>query len=356
MQMPKLGAPMILSAALLLAPAVASAQSAEEFYRGKTINVIASTGPGDGIDNAARMMSRFLVNHLPGKPLLVNKNMPGAGHVLAANYLANEAPRDGTTILVTLGAIVLHQMLDGRGTRYDVNQFRWIGSIDTGNQTFYLWSTSPVKTVEQARQREVLMGGTGAGSYTILYPTLMNNLAGTKFKIVAGYPNANEVHLAMQRGEVEGRAGNHYSSLKAVNGDWIRDKKITMLLQIGLERDAEMPDVPLMTDFALSPENKRVMQIFEQETAVGQTVLTAPGVPEDRLALLRKAFDATMIDPDFIAEAKKAKLDVQPAPGAKVQKIVADMTGAPPDLIAKAQAAMGDQGVIGAGQRAPAPK
>jgi tripartite-type tricarboxylate transporter receptor subunit TctC len=345
--MRKLDAVLGALAALLLATH-AEAQSVEEFYRGKTINMIASTGPGDGIDTDARLVGRFIGNHIPGKPLIVNKNMPGAGHVVAANYLANEAPKDGTVMLVTLGAIVTHQLLDGRGVRYDVNKFRWVGSIDTGNQTFYVWHTS-VKSIEEARKREVLMGGTGSGSYTILYPTLMNNLAGTKFKIIAGYPNANEIHLAMQRGEIEGRAGNHYSSLKAVNSDWIRDKQINMLFQIGLTRDAEMPDVPLMTDFALNEENKKIMLVFEGETAIGQTVLTSPGVPDDRLAALRRAFDETMTDPDFMAEAKKAKLDVQPAPGAKVQDIVAKMTATPPDLVAKAQKAMGEDGLVGAG-------
>ena len=321
----------------------AAAQSVETFYRGRTITMVVSTGVGAGVDTNARLVARHLGRRIPGNPTIVVKNMPGAGHVLAANHLATDAPRDGTTIALILPSIITHQLLDGRGVRYDVARFQWLGASDFSNQTVYVWSTS-IKTFAEAMQREVVLGATGAGSYTLLYPTLMNNLIGTRFKTVAGYKSARDIDLAMERGEIEGRAGNYLTTLRAINAEWLRDRSINILVQIGSERDPDFAQVPLLTEFAKSDEIRRVLRLFEVEITVGRAFLTPPDVPADRLAALRQAFDATMQDEAFRAEAKRIALDINPIKADKVQAIVREVAASPPDLIALAKRAKGDSG------------
>jgi len=319
----------------------APAQSIEDFYRGKTITMVVSTGVGNGFDTNARLVARHLGRHIPGQPTIVVKNMPGAGHVLAANYLAADAPRDGTAIALIMPSIITHQLLDGRGVRYDVAKFQWLGASDYSNQSVYVWSTG-IKTFAEAMEREVLLGATGAGSYTLLYPSLMNNLLGTRFKAVAGYKSAKDIDLAMQRGEIDGRAGNYLSTLRSINGDWLRDKSINILVQIGHERDADFSDVPLLTEFAKSDEIRRVLRVFEAEISVGRAFLTTPEVPGDRLAALRQAFDATMQDDAFRAEATRIGLDTNPIKADKMQAIVREVAATPPELIALAKRAKGE--------------
>jgi tripartite-type tricarboxylate transporter receptor subunit TctC len=320
---------------------VADAQSVEEFYRGKTITMVVSTGVGNGFDTNARLVARHLGRRIPGNPAIVVKNMPGAGHVLAANHLATDAPRDGTTIALIVPSIITHQLLDGRGARYDVAKLQWLGANDYSNQSVYVWATS-IRTLPEAMQREVVLGATGAGSYTLLYPALMNNLLGTRFKTVSGYRSSKDIDLAMQRGEIEGRAGNYLNTLRSVNPDWLRNKSINILVQIGSERDSDFADVPLLTEFAKSDEIRRVLQLFEAEINVGRAFLTTPDVPADRLAALRQAFDATMQDEAFRAEAKRMGFDTKPIKADKIQAIVRDVAALPPDLIALAKRAKGE--------------
>jgi tripartite-type tricarboxylate transporter receptor subunit TctC len=321
----------------------AAAQPVEEFYRGKTITMVVSTGVGAGVDTNARLVARYLGRHIPGNPTIVVKNMPGAGHVLAANHLATDAPRDGTTIALILPSIITHQLLDGRGVRYDVARFHWLGASDHSNQSVYVWSTS-IKTFAEAMQREVVLGATGAGSYTLLYPALMNSLLGTRFKTVVGYKSARDIDLAMERGEIEGRAGNYLNTLRSINPGWLRDKSINILVQIGAERDPGFAEVPLLTEFAKSEETRRVLRLFEAEITAGRAFLTPPDVPADRVAALRQAFDATMQDEAFRAEARRMGLDINPITADKVQAIVREVTAIPPELIALAKRAKGETG------------
>jgi tripartite-type tricarboxylate transporter receptor subunit TctC len=273
--------------------------------------------------------------------MIVVKNMPGAGHVLAANYMTTEAPRDGSTIALIMPSIITHQLLDGRGVRYDIAKFQWLGATDYSNQCVYVWSTG-IKTFAEAMSQEVVLGGTGAGSYTLLYPALMNNLLSTRFKAVAGYKSAKDIDLAMQRGEIDGRAGNYLSTLRSINGDWLRDKSINILVQIGRERDPDFVEVPLLTEFAKSEETRRVLELFEAEITVGRSFLTTPDVPGDRLAVLRQAFDATMQDEAFRAEASKMGLDTNPVKADKMQAIIREVAATPPELIAVAKRAKGE--------------
>ncbi len=333
-----------LAAIAALAPLTfAKADSVSDFYAGKTISLIISTGVGGGVDTNARIMAKHLGDHIPGNPSVVPKNMTGAGHLQDTNYLYAQAARDGTFIGAILPAFVGYQVLDGRGAQYDARNFNYLGSSDVENANLYTSSSVGVKTIEEIQTREVLMGATGAGSWTMLYPTLLNNLLGYKFKIVSGYKSTNEIHLAMERGEVFGRAGNFFSSLKSQNPDWLPNKKIDMLMQIGAVRDPEWPDLPLLTDLATNDEQRAIFKLFSAEVALGRVFLTTPGVPADRLAALRKAFEETLRDPAYIEDARKVEMQVRPLTHEQVKALADEIVNLPPDVIAKAKAAMGGQ-------------
>jgi tripartite-type tricarboxylate transporter receptor subunit TctC len=328
-----------LSAMLLTAPAPAAAQA--DFYKGKTIDLVISTGVGGGLDANARVVARHLADHIPGNPTIVPRNMPGAGHIRAANFVFSQAPKDGTVIATFIPVFVMAQVLDrSKGIQFDPANFNWLASTSSSNTTVYVWYTSGVKSLADATKREVLMGGTGTGSYTLIYPTVMNSLLGTRFKLVTGYQSTAEIGLAMERGEVQGRAGNNFNSLKAENAEVLKAGKIVLITQIGLERDPEFPDLPLMTEFAKSDEDRQVLKLFSTDVVIGRPFVTSPGVPAERVALLRKAFDEMMTDPAYLDDSKKAGLDVTPVTGAKVQAIVADLVHTPADIVAKAKLAM----------------
>jgi tripartite-type tricarboxylate transporter receptor subunit TctC len=324
----------------LVAASNGHAASASEFYAGKSITLIISTGVGGGVDTNARLIARHLGNHIPGKPTIVPKNMPGAGHLQATNYVYGQAPKDGTVIAAILPAFVGYQVLDGRGAQYDVRNFNFLGASDVENANLYTWHTLGIKKIEEIRTREVLMGATGAGSHTRLYPTLLNNVLGYKFKIVSGYKSTNEIHLAMVRGEVSGRAGNLFTSLKSQNPDWLTDKKIDMLLQFGAVRDPEWPHVPLLTDLATNEEQRQIFKLFSAEVALGKIFVTTPGVPRDRLDTLRKAFEETLRDPDFIADAMRLQMQVRPLDHQRVKQLADEIIAMPQNLVDKARAAI----------------
>ncbi|NDA46041.1 MAG: hypothetical protein EBY21_01945 [Alphaproteobacteria bacterium] len=327
----------------LIALSSAQADAVSDFFTGKSISLIISTGVGGGVDTNARLVAKHIGNHIPGNPSVTPKNMTGAGHLQATNYLYAQAPRDGTSIGAILPAFVGYQVLDGRGGQYDARNFNYLGSSDVENANLYTSSSQGIKNIEQIKTREVLMGATGAGSYTMLYPTLLNNVLGYKFKIVSGYKSTNEIHLAMERGEVFGRAGNFFSSLKAQNPDWLPSGKIDMLLQIGAVRDPEWPNLPLLTDLATNEEQKAIFKLFSAEIALGRVFLTTPGVPEDRLAALRKAFEETMRDPAYIEDSRKVDMQVRPLTHQQVKILADEIIAMPQDVLSKAKAAMGGQ-------------
>jgi tripartite-type tricarboxylate transporter receptor subunit TctC len=335
-------AAVMLIAAMIAAMSVPMPAGAQaDFYSGKTIELIVSTGVGGGLDANARVVARHLANHIPGQPAIVVKNMPGAGHIRAANYVFNQAPKDGTTIATFIPIFVMAQVLErSRSIQFNSAQFNWLASTSSSNSTVYVWHTSGIKSVEDATRRTVLMGGTGAGSYTVIYPTVMNSLIGTRFKVVTGYQSTSEVGLAMERGEIEGRAGNNFNSLKAENGEWLRTGKINLIAQVGLQRDAEFPQVPLLTDFARNDDDRRILRLFSTDILIGRPFVTSPGVPAERVALLRRAFNAMMKDPAYVEDSRKASLDVSPTDGATIQNVVAEIVGTPDDIVAKAKLAM----------------
>jgi len=336
---------LMLSAGLAMAPVPAAAQA--EFYKGKAIDLVISTGVGGGLDANARVVARHLAGHIPGNPTIVPRNMPGAGHIRAANFVFNQAPKDGSVIATFIPIFVLAQVLDrSKSIQFDPANFNWLVSTSSSNTTVYVWHTSSVKSVEDATRREVLMGGTGVGSYTIMYPTVMNSVLGTRFKLVTGYQSTAEIGLAMERGEIEGRAGNNFNSLKAESGELLRAGKLRLITQIGLERDPEFPDLPLLTDFAKSEQDRQTLKLFSTDVVIGRPFVTSPGVPAERVALLRKAFDEMLNDTAYLEDSRKAGLDVTPVAGAKVQAIVADLVHTPADIVGRAKLAMEPKNVI----------
>jgi tripartite-type tricarboxylate transporter receptor subunit TctC len=320
--------------------AAAQADPVEDFYKGKTITIVTSTGPGGAYDLAARTISHYMGKYLPGNPQFVIKNMPGGGHVLATNYMYTSAPKDGTWIATVSNGIPTHQVLDGKGVRFDARKFQWLGSTGISNLLTVSWHTSPIKTMADVMTKEIVTGATGTGSGTYMYPSAMNSIIGSKFKIVLGYTSSQEVDLAMERGEVAARSGASYRGFLAEHPDWIRDGKLNILTQVGAVRDPDLPNVPLMDELGKTDEQRQILRLISSPVAMGRPYLAPPEVPADRVAALRHAFDQVMKDPEFLAEAAKLDLDISPLTGTKIAEIVRDTIDAPADVLAKARDAM----------------
>lgn len=318
----------------------ALAQAPQPFFQGKTIDLIISTEAGIGFDTTARLIGRHIGKHLPGNPNVVARNMPGAGHIRAANYIYNQAPKDGTTIGTLLPVFVTSQVIDRTDAiQFDSARFSWIGSSAWATSTTFVLASTGVRSLEDARQREILMGGTGAGAYSTLFPVIMNNLLGTRFKVISGYKGTAEMNLAIERGEVEGRAGVPLPSIKLERPEWLAQKRINIIVQVGLERDPELPDVPLLIDFARGDEQRRILRLFSSDASLGRPIIAPPGLPAERIALLRNALAATMKDAAYLKEAKEIGAEVVPVSGERLQAIVEEIVSTPPDIVAKAKAA-----------------
>ncbi len=311
---------------LLASPAFA--QSPADFYKGKSLDMVIGFSVGGGYDIYARTVARFMGEHIPGKPRIVPKNMTGAGSRVAANYVYNVAPKDGTVLATVDQSMPLEQAVGDAGITIDTRKFTWIGNPIVDNNTLVTWHTSPVKTVADAQKMEIAIGATGFNT-SAQYPQVMNSLLGTKFKIIMGYPGGNEVNLAMENGEVAGRGSNSWASWKASKPDWVRDKKMHIIVQIGLTKTADLPDVPLLVDLARNEDDRLALRLVSAPPSVGRPIFSTPNVPEDRTKALRDAFDATMKDAAFLDEAKKTGLDINPISGAELQKVVADIIDTP---------------------------
>ena len=329
-----------LALAWLFPATLALAGDVEKFFAGKTISFITSTGVAGPYDTTARAMSRHMPRHIPGNPVIVVKNMPGGGHVLATNFMYNNAPKDGTHMGTVNGTIPTHQVIDGTGVRFDARLFNWLGSTASPNLITVTWANSKSRTIQDAMTNEVIAGATGAGSMAALYPTILNNVLGTKFKIVMGYKSAASIDLAMEAGEVESRSGNSYDSLRSDHPDWLRDNRVNILVQIGAKRAKEMPDIPLMHELARNAEERGILVLLSSAVTVGRPVFLPPDVPVDRVAAMRKAFDATMKDPAFLDETKKLGLEIDPTNGEELAKAVNNTINQPPAVIERARKAI----------------
>ncbi len=320
-----------------LAAAPSFAQPAADFYRGKQISLIIGTSAGNDYDFRGRLISRHLGRHIPGNPQIVPRNMPGGGGIQAANWTVNLAPRDGTVLHMIMANMMAAQAMGMPGVEFDARKLFWIGNTTSTPNVVNSWFTSGVASIEDVRTRGLVVGAP-MGTAGALYPLLMNALAGTKFKLVTGYPGGNEASLAMERGEVEGRGSNSWAAWKSTKPEWLRDKKINILVQIGLKRHPDLPDVPLMLELAANKADRHLLEFISAETEVARSLVTTPGVPPDRVEALRRAFDAMVRDPDFISEAGKAQMDMSPSTGEEAQKIAEAIVNTPPEIALRAKA------------------
>jgi tripartite-type tricarboxylate transporter receptor subunit TctC len=317
-----------------------------DFYQGKQITMMIGTSPGGDYDQRGRMLARYMPKYIPGNPAIIPRNMPGGVGLQAAHWLYEVAPKDGTSLHMVMQNMPVHQMLGGQGVQYDAGKFNWVGNTTDTPNVVTTWHTTGVKTVEDAKKQEVVLGAPGTATASVYYPMLMNAIAGTKFKIIAGYPGGNDVNLAMERGEVGGRGSNAWASWVSGNPAWIKDGKIFQLVQVGLKRHADLPDVPLLMELGANDEDRQVLKFMSADTAFARAVATTPGIPADRLTALRRAFDAAMKDPELLAESDKAKRDLGPMTGEEVQQVVAELMRTPPGIIDRTKAILEDSGRV----------
>jgi tripartite-type tricarboxylate transporter receptor subunit TctC len=312
------------------------AQSVEDFYRGKKIDLIIGYSSGGTYDLYARLVARHLGNYIPGRPTIVARNMPGAASRTAAAYVYNIAPKDGTVLATADQSLSVQQAMGDKKMNFDTTRFIYIGNPNAENNTTVTWHTSGVKTIDDAKRKEITIGATGSGT-SVHYPKAMNALLGTKFKIIAGYPGGNDINLAMERGEVDGRGSNSWLSWKATRPNWLAEKKINILVQIGLHKAPDLPDVPLLTDLAVDEEDRAVLKLLSASAAVGRPIFTTPDVPVERVNALRDAFNRMINDPVFLEQAKKEHFEIEPVSGEDLQKIVADIVATPRPIAERLQ-------------------
>jgi tripartite-type tricarboxylate transporter receptor subunit TctC len=324
----------VLAAALLFADS--GPGSAQSDFSGRTIRLYIGTGPGGGYDTYGRLVARHIGRHIPGSPALVPQNMPGASSLTLTNFLFNTAPRDGTAIGMINQAMPTEQYLGIGNTNYDSKRFNWIGRVSSAVEMAIVWHTVPVNTIEDVRRRETLMGGTGPTSSTVFVPYLLDNLAGMKFKVVTGFNGTSEIALAMERGEVEGSA-TPLESLTSYRADWVRDRKIRILVQYTAARDSEIPDVPTMVELGRGEEARQILGFYASAADVGRSIVAPPAMPAQTVATLRRAFDEMLADPVFLEEGRRAGIQLKPMSGEPLQDLVSRLGSFPPSLLEKAR-------------------
>lgn len=322
------GALAVSGACALAAGGVAAQEDVAAFYKGKTIDLVIGYSAGGGYDSYARLVAEFLPRHIPGNPEIVPQNMPGASSRKAAAYVYNVADRDGTVLATADQSLAVAQAM-GEALQLDASQFNYIGSPVQENNVLVTWHTSGVDSIDAAKAASVPIGATG-GSTSSQYPALLNALAGTKFDIIAGYPGGNEINYAMENGEVAGRGSVNWSSLKPLG--WHEQGLINVLVQIGLSKAEDLPEVPLLYELGETEDDVKLMRLISAPTAIGRPIFTTPEVPEARVAALRAAFDAMVEDPEFLAAAEARGLSISPVSGAQLQATVDEIVATPPAL------------------------
>ena len=309
-----------LAAALLVLSAGSSAAQ-QEMFAGKTITIYVGYTAGGSYDLYGRLAARHLGAHLPGHPAVVVQNMPGAGSLKAANYLYEVAPRDGTALGVVVESTALEQALANPAAQYDAAKFTYVGRLATSNNVFMMWHTAKVQSLEDAKRATALLAGTGPGSIAETIPRLTNALIGTRFKLISGYPASTEAMLAMERGEVDGSSSS-WAAVKVGKQDWLKDRKIRIILQTTPERSPELPDAPSLGEIGSSAQDRQVFALYASGSAIGRSLIAPPGLAAERLAALRAGFDAMVKDADFIAHVGKLDVELDPLPGAAVAQLI----------------------------------
>ncbi len=323
-----------------LAPVALHAAPAEDFYKGKQIVLILSTDVGGGYAASANAIIPYLSAHIPGRPRIIMQNMPGAGGVRAMNYMYAAALKDGTRIALVQAMSPYAPLFGVDAAKYDPRRMNWLGSLEKSTGICAAWATAGIRTWQDVFAKQFVVGASGAGSQMETLPLMVNKLFGTKIKVVSGYKGGNEVFLAMERGEVHGRCGSFYSTITSTRPDWIDQKKIAIPFQIALERDPEFPDVPALGEFARDTHTKQVLDLVAAHMAMDRPLVLPPGVPPERVAMLRRAFQAAVNDPAFIAEANKQRLNIDAVSGEGVQQLLAKSYAMPADVVAAAREAL----------------
>ena len=329
---------LVLALLALLGVTASQAQSVESFYRGRTINLVVGYSVGGGYDIHGRVLARHLGRHIPGNPAIVVQNMPGGGSLRAANFLYNAAPKDGTTIGVFSRGMAMEPLIGASSTQFDSRKFSWLGSGTDEVSTCVTWRDAPVKSWSDALTTPFTVGGEGSASDPDIFATVVRNVFGVKLRLVSGYPGSAEVALANERREVDGRCGWSYSSLKQQRPEWVERKQVNILVQLALKKSPELPDIPLITEFATTDRQRQILRLVFSRQAMARPFVAPPGIPADRKQALRAAFEKTMADPDFQAEARQRGLEVNPVTGADIDKLIDELYQTPADVVAEVRA------------------
>ena len=332
-------APWGLCIIALAAPAGAQAQSVADFYKGKTVNVIVGYTAGGGYDLYARALTRHMGKHLPGNPNFIVQNITGAGSLNAANNIYNVAPKDGTSFGTFGRGLAMEPLIGTARVQYDSTKFTWLGSGTNEISLCATWHTSPVKTWQDALTAQFAVGGEGAGSDPDTYAAFVRNVFGVKLKLVTGYHGTSDIILAIERGEVDGRCGWSWSSIKSTRASWIPEKKLNYLFHMSEAKAPELAHIPTISDFA-TDRQKQILRLVTSRQTMGRPFAAPPGVPADRAQALRRGFDATLKDPAFLAEADKLKLEVNPVSGEDVTRLVTELYATPKDIVEEARTAI----------------
>jgi tripartite-type tricarboxylate transporter receptor subunit TctC len=319
----------------LQAPA---AESAADFFRGKTITIAIGFPAGGGYDIYGRLAARYLGKYIPGNPNVIAQNMIGAGGLKAANWIYSVAPKDGTALGVIPDSSVAEEVLGTPGIAYKSKEFTWIGRISSAVNATAIWHTAGIKSIEEVKTREVIVGGSGPTAAATVYPRVLNSVAGTKFKLVTGYGGAPESCLAMERQEIQGCL-TAWSTVKAAKREWLDQKLATLVIQWGTRRHPELPDLPTMTELAKTDQDRQVLALYGAATDIGKSLVAPPGLPDERVRTLRDGFMAMLKDPDLLDEVKKANLDFDWQSGEDLQKFIAEVSNVSPAVVERARQA-----------------
>src|ERR1700736_5792131 len=325
-----------LAAAVALLHVVPARASSLEFYKGRNVELYIGYSVGGGYDLYARLLARHFRKHIPGDPIIVPRNMEGAGSLRLANWLYNVGAKDGTALAIIGRGTAFDPLLGSKGAQSHADKFTWIGSANNEVSVCVAWKTSGITRFEDVFEKELIVGGWGQAADTDQFPRILNGVLGTKFKIVSGYPGGNDITLAMERGEVKGRCGWSWSSVLSTHKRWVEDGSMKVLVQLSLHRHPGLPDVPLIMDFAKTDEQQQIFKLIFARQVMGRPFLTPPDIPQDRTGALHTAFSDTMQDPGFLADAEKTQLESTPVAGDAIEKLVTEVYQTPKAIAAKA--------------------
>ena len=331
----------ILAAALAVLAPSAQAAGVEDFYKGRTLQVVIGYSPGGGYDLYARALAHHIGRHIPGNPTVTAQNMPGAGSLKAANYLYSVAPRDGTAFGIFGRGLAMEPLIGSSDAKFDARKFTWVGSVGDQVSVCATWHSAKVKNWNDALATPFTVGGEGSGSDPDIFALMLRNMFGLKLRLIAGYPGGNEISLALEQGEVDGRCGWSWSSIKLAKPQWITEKKLNLIVQMSLTKSPELPDVPFIMDQAADEAQRAILKLVLSRQTMAWPFAAPPGVPDDRAQALRAAFDATMRDQAFLDEARKAELEVNPIAGTDLARIVGELYATPQSAVLAARAAIG---------------